>query len=94
MRFIEHNLLADNRTVDQVVRFEEDFFTGSEIDTVPVAHHTFRSGGRWEWTERRQWTMSRDYPFLVRFSDGTYGIVHRDCLAAAMAALGRSLHEV
>lgn len=93
MKFIEHNLLADNRQVDQVVRFEEDFFTDSNIDTVHAAHHVFRTS-MWEWSNRRHWVLSRDYPFLVRFADGTYGVVHRDRLRQAMAAVGRSLQEI
>lgn len=94
MQFLEHNLLTGNREVAAIIRHEDDFFVGCDIAAIPLAHHIFRATGEgWLWGDgaRRQWVMDAAYPYLIRFTDGTYGIVHRDYIERALAALNRTL---
>lgn len=94
MQFLQHNLLTGNREVAAIIRHEEDFFTGCEIIAIPIAHHIYRSpseGWLWSDTGRRQWVMDGNYPYLIRFTDGTYGIVQRDSIDRAVSALNRTL---
>lgn len=94
MQFLEHNLLTGNREVAAVIRHEDDFFAGCDIVAIPIAHHIYRSAQEgWIWSDgsRRQWVMDSNYPYLIRFTDGTYGLVQRDSIARAMTVLNRTV---
>ena len=93
MQFLEHNLLTGNREVAAVIRHEDDFFVGCDIVAIPIAHHIYRSAQEgWVWgADRRQWAMDTNYPYLIRFTDGTYGLVQRDSIGRAMTALNRTV---
>lgn len=94
MQFLEHNLLTGNREVAAIIRHEDDFFVGCDITAIPIAHHIYRSPGEgWMWgdSNTRQWVMDANYPYLIRFTDGTYGLVHVGSIDRAMSALNRTL---
>ena len=72
------------RRVVDVVDFT-DTFEANSPRAWRCAHHIF-AGDAWNYTDALTHSLSREYPVLYQFSDGTYGVSPVSEIDAALEA--------